>query len=77
MANEAPSDPRMVDPEAKLEQAFIEQFLRVRGYDLRTVQALPPQERNRLLREASIDAAAKLSEVDARAHYLDALRRHE
>jgi hypothetical protein len=61
------------DPEAQLERAFIEEFLRTRGHDLRSVQALPPADRQPLLERAALYAAAKLAEVEARAHYIHEL----
>jgi hypothetical protein len=61
-------------PEAQLERAFIEEFLRTRGHDTNSVEQLPDDERTRLLEEASVYAGGKLSEVEARAHFVQELR---
>ena len=58
------------DPEATLERAFIAEFLERRGHTILTVHELPQAEATALMKEASIYASAKLSEVEARAHYV-------
>ena len=63
----------MHDPQAQLERAFIDEFLRDRGCDLSTVDRRPPDERRSLMVGASQYAATKLAEIDARAAYLDEL----
>ena len=75
MAPNPPEVTRLDDSERRLEQAFIEEFLRGRGYSLGTVHALPEDEAKRLLREASIYAAGKLAEVEARSHYVHEIHR--
>jgi hypothetical protein len=69
------------DPVAQLERAFIAEFLERHGHSEATLHALPEAEANVLMKEASVYASAKLSEVEARAHYVhdihDASRRHE
>jgi len=60
-------------PDAQLEQAFIDAFLRARGHDATSVERLPENERKRLLEDASIYAAGKLTEVEARAHFVHEL----
>ena len=62
--------PQMQDKYAQLERAFIDEFLRMSGHDLQTIQALPEEKRIALLTQASEFAAIKLAEVEARAHYL-------
>lgn len=65
------SDTRKIqDPEGQLENALIEDFLRARGLDAAALHALPDDEIKRVLTEASVYAAAKLAEVEARAHYV-------
>lgn len=56
--------------ERQLEQTLIQEFLRARGYDARALEALPEKDRKRLLTEASVHAAGKLAEVEARAHFV-------
>ena len=65
------------DPEARLEQALIEEFLRARGLDSNAVHALPEDEAKRVLTEASVYAGAKLAEVEARAHYVHEIHSEE
>jgi hypothetical protein len=61
------------DPNGLLESELINEFLRTRGYDLRSLDSLPDDERRRLLRQASMHAAGKLTEIEARAHFVDGL----
>lgn len=61
------------DPEAKLEQALIDEFLRMRGHDMRSVETLPADERMRLLQGASAYAASKLAEIESRARFVHEL----
>jgi hypothetical protein len=68
---------RLEDPEATLERAFIDEFLRSRGHDWAGVRALPEARRKHLLEEASTYAASKLTEVEARAHYVHHLHGEE
>jgi hypothetical protein len=63
--------------EAKLELTLIDEFLRARGHSLVTVATLPEAEREPLMRDAAIYAAGKLAEIEARAHYVQDLHRHE
>jgi len=58
------------NPEGQLEQTLIREFLHARGYDMRALEALPEEDRKRLLTEASTYAAGKLAEVEARAHFV-------
>lgn len=60
----------MEDPEGRLEQALIDEFLRARGLDSSALHALPEDEAKRVLTEASVYAAAKLAEIEARAHFV-------
>lgn len=63
--------------EAKLELTLIDEFLRSRGQSLVTVATLPPGEREPLMHDAAIYAAGKLAEIEARAHYVQDLHRHD
>jgi hypothetical protein len=58
------------DPEARLEQALIDEYLRTRGYERAAVDVLPAAERTALLQAASRHAAVRLAEVEARARLL-------
>jgi hypothetical protein len=72
-----PEMPAVADHEAKLELALIEEFLRRQGHNLQGLASLEAAERDRLLHDASLYAAGKLAEIEARAHYVEDLHRHE
>lgn len=61
------------DPIAQLERAFIDEFLRGRGYSLATLHEVPEETANALLKAASTYASGRLTEVESRAHLLDDL----
>lgn len=61
---------RMQDRQGQLERALIDEYIRARGFDPRRVNELPDEQLRRLLTDASIYAAAKLAEVESRAHYV-------
>jgi hypothetical protein len=65
------SDIHVTDPNAHLERALIEEFLAKRGHTTASIQALPAEERERLLKEASLYASGRMTEVESRAHYVD------
>lgn len=58
-------------PDAALERALIEEFLATRGYTLRSVNRLPPGDRELLLRAAVQIASLRLAEIESRAHLID------
>ena len=58
------------DPRGHLEQAFIDEYLRLHGHDPESVRLLPPARLKELLEAASTYAAGKLAEFEARAHYV-------
>jgi hypothetical protein len=60
-------------PLRQLEQSLIDGFVRARGYDPARLTELPPEEMHALLKDASIHASAKLTEIESRSHYLDEL----
>ena len=60
----------MEDPEAHLERAFIDEYLRQHGHDPEAVRLLPEAHVTTLLEAASIYAAGKLAEFESRAHYV-------
>ena len=68
-SNSSPSE----DPEARLERALIDEFLRTRGHDSVSVERLPERERTPLLQDASTYAAGKLAEMEARARLVHEL----
>jgi hypothetical protein len=66
---------RASDPHGPLEYALISEFLAERGHTLRSVDKLPPAERQELLRRASSHATLRLAEIESRAHFVDDLER--
>jgi hypothetical protein len=64
-------------PEAKLERALIEEFLQRQGYSYGDLASLPRERRLQLLCDADLYAAGRMAEIEARAHYVEDLHRHE
>ncbi len=62
--------PPMQDRQAQLEQAFIDEFLRLRGITAGHSGALSAAEIASLMKQASAYASGKLAEVEARAHFV-------
>jgi hypothetical protein len=58
------------EPQAALERAFIDEYLRANGHDRRALYQLPGDQVRGVLREAALYAAAKLAELEARSHYI-------
>ena len=65
------------DPEAKLEYALMEGFLRRNHHSVSDLAQLTPAERNLLLRQAARYADERLAEIGARAHFVAELHRHD
>jgi uncharacterized protein (DUF2336 family) len=64
-------DVPLEDPQARLERALVDEYLRrTSGCDMHTVHQLGAERARALLREAELYAAAKLAEVEARATYV-------
>jgi hypothetical protein len=69
--NKNPSDvPAVEAPLGQLERALIDEFLRTRGYDPHKLTELPEQEREALLKQASLYASSRLTEVESRSHFV-------
>ena len=77
MTAKEPDVRAMTDPEGQLENALIEEFLLARGLDSSALHALPEDEAKRVLTEASVYAATRLAEVEARAHFVHAIHSEE
>ena len=59
------------DPHAKLEHAFIQEYLERRGYTPATLRTLTEPEAIAVMRQASLYASGRLTEVESRAHLVD------
>lgn len=64
---------RIQPPLVGLERTLIDEFLRSRGLDASSLEALPEAERHALLTEASTYASTRLTEIESRSHYVDEL----
>lgn len=70
MRREPTDESTAKDPVAQLERALIAEFLERRGYSLSTLDELPAEQATALLKEATVYASGKLTEVEARAHFV-------
>ena len=61
MSPEQPERPVLQAPLGQLERALIDEYVRARGYDPLTLAELPEQQREALLRDASVAITAKTS----------------
>ncbi len=57
-------------PQALLERAIIDDYLRARGYDPALLKFLPARQLDDIFREAAKYAGGKMAEHEARAHYV-------
>lgn len=57
-------------PLGQLERALIDEYVRGRGYDPATLGSLPADERDALLKQASLHASARMAEVESRSHFV-------
>ena len=71
MTPQQPDVPVAEDPHARLEKAFIDEYLRSQGYDRHRLHELPEALAKQLMTEASLHASAKLTEMEARARFVD------
>ena len=61
------------DPNAVLEKALIEEYLKQHGYTHEGLKKLPPKLVKKIMQEASQYASLKMEEVEARAHFVKEL----
>lgn len=66
-------DPPREDPQGRLEQSFIRQFLAQKGYTQKDLETLPKDIARALRKEASNYASCKLAEVDTRSKLVNEL----
>ena len=62
------------EPLAELERELVAAYVAGTGYDLPTLRARKDGEARAILTQASTYASSRLSEVEARMHYLRSLR---
>jgi len=68
------ADARMEEPLAQLERELINAYVEGAGEQLVALRSRNDDDARRLLTDASLYATARLSEVEARLHYLQSLR---
>lgn len=73
MTNQHNDPPQIHEPLAELEHQLISAYVAGAGHDLRDLLERTDDEARRLLREASNYASTRLSEIEARSHYLHQL----
>ena len=64
------ADRALEDPNAQLETALIDEFLRGLGLDRHKLQDLPEAQATELKKQASAYATARLTEMESRAHFV-------
>ena len=69
--------PQIEEPLAELERILIDEYIRLAGYDPATLRARHDDVSWTVLCQASTHAAMRLTEVEARLHYLRGLRGQE
>ncbi len=68
-----PDDNIIEDPNALLERALIEEYLKQQGYSLAKLKTLPKDAAEKLMKEASKFASLKLEEIEDRARFVEEL----
>lgn len=58
------------EPLAELERRLIDEYLRQAGHDPEALRARHDDAARKLLIEASVYAATKLTEIESRSHYV-------
>ena len=72
-----PDTAPLEEPLAELERLIIDDYLRKAGHDASVLRARTDAEAKDLLTMAAAYASGRLSEVEARLHYLRSLRGQE
>ena len=62
------------DARALLEKSLIDEYLKNKGYNRVSLKNLPKDEANRLMREASIYASGKLTEIESKSRYKQTIK---
>lgn len=73
MTNSSTDDMSARLGQAALERAYVEEYLKGHGYSLEQLPHLPAEQAHTLMREASLYASLRLSEVEARSHLVEEL----
>ena len=70
MAADRTDIPPLEEPLAELERRLIDEYVRRLGYDLEALRASMDAGARKILVDAATYAATRLSEVEARSHYV-------
>ncbi len=70
MSNERFGISPLEAPFSQLERALLDEFVLAQGGDSLKLAALPEKTRERLLKEATVYASARLTEIESRSHLL-------
>jgi hypothetical protein len=65
-----PDVPPLEEPLAELERRLIDDYLRKLGHDPDALRARRDEAARKLLTDASVYAATKLTEIESRSHYV-------
>lgn len=77
MTQRDPSMPPLEEPQAELERQLIHEYIRSAGHEPTEVLARTDDEARELMARATAYAAARLTEVESRSHYVKSLRGRE
>ena len=61
-------------PQAAMEKALIEAYLKAKGYSLKGLSELPKEQARELMLEACEYASLRLAQVESTAHFRDKIR---
>ena len=62
--------PPLAEPQAELERRIIDDYLRELGHDPAALRSSPDAQARQVLAAAATYASTRLSEVEARSHYV-------
>jgi hypothetical protein len=75
MAADLFDSPPLEEPLAELERRIIDEYIRERGHDPASLRGSADAGARQILVDASVYAATRLGEVEARSHYVRDLHR--
>lgn len=59
--------------QAYLEWAYLEEYLKGLGFSIEELRVMPSEQAREIMREASLFASLRLSEVESRSHLVEEL----
>jgi hypothetical protein len=62
-------------PQAAMEKALIEAYLKAKGYSLKDLHELPEEQAKALMTEACEYASLRLAQVESTAHFRDKIHK--